>query len=189
MVKSAQISVATDPVVLADGGGDTCRVFVLNKGSSSVYLGGESNDVQIVALTGGPTGGTFTLTLDAEETGAIDFDATAADVQAALEDLLGIQPGDVYVSGPDLPAGFMRIEFVGSYAGQDVAEMTADGGNLAGGSSAGVSVSTAQEGGVSSSTGFELAQNASVWFDLGAGDRLVGISSGTATCHVLLTSA
>lgn len=163
-------------------------MYVLNKGASSAFLGGESNDIQVVALTGGPTGGTFTLTLDAEETDAIDFDATASDVQSALEGLLGIQPGDVSVSGPDLPVGFIRVEFIGSYAGEDVAEMTADGGNLTGGSSAGVSVATIQEGGVSSTTGFELVKDASVDFDLAPGDRLVGVSTGTAVCHVLLTS-
>lgn len=44
-------------------------------------------------------GGTFTLTYDGQETGNIDFDATASEIQTALEALSNIDPGDIVVSG------------------------------------------------------------------------------------------
>jgi hypothetical protein len=45
------------------------------------------DEVQTIVLTGTPTGGTFTITFDGEDTDEIAFDATAAAVQAALEAL------------------------------------------------------------------------------------------------------
>ena len=47
----------------------------------------------------GATGGTFTLTFDGQTTAPIAYDATAAPVQAALEALGNVEPGDVVVTG------------------------------------------------------------------------------------------
>ncbi len=55
------------------------------------------NEQQQVS-TGGATGGTFTLTFSGQTTTALAYNATAAQVQAALEALSNIAPGDVYVS-------------------------------------------------------------------------------------------
>ena len=52
------------------------------------------NVFQKVLLTGSPTGGTFTLTFEGDTTGPIPFDATAAQVQTALEALPNIGPGN-----------------------------------------------------------------------------------------------
>lgn len=51
---------------------------------------------------GAATGGTFTVTLNGETTAPLAWNATAAEVQAALEALPSVQSGDVLVTG-DLP--------------------------------------------------------------------------------------
>ena len=68
--------------------------------------------------------GTFKLTLNGETTDAIAYDASAADIKAALEALAGVEVGDVDVTGSDLPAGNIAIEFTGNLAGQDITKMT-----------------------------------------------------------------
>ena len=52
------------------------------------------NVFQKLLLAGSPTGGTFTLTFEGDTTGPIPFNATAAQVQAALESLPNIGPGN-----------------------------------------------------------------------------------------------
>ena len=84
------------------------------------------------------TGGTFTLTFNAETTAAIDFDATAAEVQAALVALATPVAGDFAVTGAD--GGPWRVEFKQNYAATDVAQMVADSTNLTGASAAAVVV-------------------------------------------------
>ena len=85
-----------------------------------------ANEVQQIAFSQTPGGGTFTLTWDAggggETTGAIAYDASAADVQTALEALTTPAAGDFSVSGAD--GGPWLVEFQGSYAATDVAAMT-----------------------------------------------------------------
>lgn len=108
-----------------------------------------TDEVQAITITGSPTGGTFTLTYSAQTTAAIDFDATAAEVQAALEALSNLAPGDVYVTGGPLPADRLHVRFAGTLAGTDVSQMTANSGSLTGGSSPTVTISTLQAGGAS----------------------------------------
>lgn len=55
--------------------------------------------VQTVKVTGGPTSGTFTLTVGAQTTTAIAYNASAAVVQAALEALSSVGTGNVVVTG------------------------------------------------------------------------------------------
>ena len=65
-------------------------------GYTQSYVSGVQNPnvFQKVQLTGSPTGGVFTLTFEGDTTGPIPFDATAAQVQAALEALPNIGPGN-----------------------------------------------------------------------------------------------
>lgn len=86
------------------------------------------NEQQTVTIDA--TGGTFTITYSGQETAAIDFDATAAAVQAALEALSNIAVGDVSVT---LNGAVYTIEFTGLLARTDVAEVTCDGALLTGG--------------------------------------------------------
>lgn len=98
------------------------------------------NEVQTVTITGTPTGGTFTLTYSAQETAAIAYNATAADVQAALEALSNIDDGDVLCAGGPFPGTPVTVEFTGNLANTNVALMTADSTGLTGGTTPDVTV-------------------------------------------------
>jgi hypothetical protein len=110
------------------------------------------NEQQVVTLGGGPTGGTFTLTYTTPNpsnttatTTGIAFNATAAEVQTALEGLANIGAGNVAVSGA--AGGPWTVEFEGTrFADTNVTQMTAGATNLtpAGGTA---TVATFREGG------------------------------------------
>lgn len=92
----------------------------------------------IVDDTPAPSGGTFTLTVtspvtgDSETTASIDWDASAAEILAALEALTIVEAGDVVVTGGPLPATTATLTFGGRFAGQDVVVTMAQG-SLTGG--------------------------------------------------------
>lgn len=50
-----------------------------------------SAETQHIAISGTPTGGTYTVTFDGKTTDDIDYDAAAADVQAALREIAGLE--------------------------------------------------------------------------------------------------
>jgi hypothetical protein len=102
------------------------------------------NEVQSVTITGGPTGGTYTLTFAGQTTSGIAHNATAATVQTALAALSTIGAGNVVVTGD--AGGPYRVEFVGALAYTNVAQMTATS-SLTGGSSPGVTIATVDQGG------------------------------------------
>lgn len=76
-----------------------------------------TQEVNTITTTGTVTGGTFTLTYSAQTTAAIAWNATAADVQAALEALSNVAPGDVIVTGGPWPGTPMVITFGGTLNG------------------------------------------------------------------------
>jgi len=91
---------------------------------------GQSNEVNTITSNATPgTGGTFTLTVDGLTTAAIVFDATPAIVQAALEALSNVAPGDVVASGAAGDLGdasyVLTLTWGGSFAGQNV-DITGD---------------------------------------------------------------
>ncbi|ASZ75459.1 minor tail protein [Mycobacterium phage Kimona] len=73
-------------------------------------------EVQLITVVGDPTGGTFTLTFDGATTAPIDIDASASEVQAALEALPNLGPGSITVdAGPTFlsPHQPWRVAFTG----------------------------------------------------------------------------
>src|SRR5580765_1102805 len=62
-----------------------------------------ASEQQTITITGSPTGGGFTLTFGGHTTSALGYNATAAQVQAALEALAGIGSGNVLATGGALP--------------------------------------------------------------------------------------
>lgn len=98
------------------------------------------NEVQVITLVGGPTGGTFTLTFSGQTTAGIAYNASAGTVQTALEALSNIAPGDVAITGS--AGGPYTCTFGGVYAGVDVSQMTGSGASLTGGT---VTVATTQD--------------------------------------------
>lgn len=109
--------------------------------------GSGTNEIQQLTTTGTPTQGTFALIYSGQTTTALDFDATAAEVDAALEALSNIGAGDVTCTGGPLPAA-INIEFTGALAATDVSEITVNDDAMQ------WSVTTLQEG---SATGNETA--------------------------------
>ena len=87
---------------------------------------GQSNEVNtITANATAGSGGTFTLTVNGVTSAAIAFDATAAIVQAALEAMSNIVPGDVVAvqtTGTDLGdnSAVVTLTWGGNFAGQNV---------------------------------------------------------------------
>lgn len=108
-----------------------------------------TNEVQSVTITGGPTGGTFTLTFNAQTTAAIAFDATAAAVQSALQALSSVGAGNVTTSGGPLPGTAVSVTFVGALGLQDVPQMTATS-SLTGGTTPAVAIATSTAGSATS---------------------------------------
>ena len=101
------------------------------------------NEVQTVSISGGPTGGTFTLTFGGDTTAAIAFDATAAAVDSALELLSSITT--VTTTGGPLPGTAVVVTFVTPGA-QNIALMTSNSAGLTGGTSPTVSVAETTAG-------------------------------------------
>lgn len=78
---------------------------------------GGVNERETITATGTVSGGTFTLTYSAQTTAAIPFNATAAQVQAALIALSNIGPGDVRCSGGPWPTTPIVVDFDGTLSG------------------------------------------------------------------------
>ena len=100
----------------------------------TIVEGDGTNEVQTLTITGTPTGGTFTITYSGETSGAIPYNATAAQVQSYLENMAAFRVGDVVCAGGPLPGTGVTITFQGRFACTNVALMTTTD-SLTGGSS------------------------------------------------------
>jgi hypothetical protein len=107
---------------------------------------GVGYEVQQISVTGNPTGGTFRLQLNAAGstaiTAAIPWNATAAQLQKALEDLPNVNVGDVAVLGGPLPGSPLTVTFQGALANANIAEMLDEDAGMIGG---GISVTTIKD--------------------------------------------
>lgn len=94
---------------------------------------GGTDEVQTETVTA--SGGTRTLTVqvgaNSQTTTALAWDADAATIQAALEALSNVAPGDITVTG----TGPYVYTFGGAYDGQDVNTISVNTFNLTGGTS------------------------------------------------------
>lgn len=105
-----------------------------------------ANEVQTLTITGTPTGGTFKLRFRGYETPVIDWDAAAADVQAALLAAGSIGSGMVTCGGGPLPGTPVTITFGGQLGNQNVNLITAVSIALTGGTTPTASVVTTTPG-------------------------------------------
>lgn len=103
-----------------------------------------SNEVQSIAITGSPTGGSYTLEFDGQVTAPIAYNANAAAIQSALLALSNLGTGDVTVAG----TGPFTVTFGGNKAGVNVPTIVADDSGLTGGTTPTVTVSVTTQGGV-----------------------------------------
>lgn len=104
-----------------------------------------TNEVQSLAITGTPTGGTFTATYSGQTTASINHNATAAAVQTALENLSNIAVGDVACTGGPLPGTPVVITFKGNLGLQNVAAITTTD-SLSGGTAPASAITTTTAG-------------------------------------------
>lgn len=111
---------------------------------ATITPGAGTNEVQTISTTGVPTGGTFTLTFEAQTTGPIAYNATAATLQAALEALAIIGEGGVRCTGGPLPTG-IAVNFEAARAAENVGPITFTS-SLTGGSSPNVVVAQTTSG-------------------------------------------
>lgn len=80
-----------------------------------------ANEVQTIEITGNPTGGYFLLSFGSQTTGQIPWNATAAQIQAALEALPAIGTGNVTVASAG--TNKFTVTFAGSLALKDVPQL------------------------------------------------------------------
>jgi minor extracellular serine protease Vpr len=114
-----------------------------------------TNEVQSVAITGAPTGGSFTLSFTppaggaAQTTAPIAFNATAAIVRTALAALPGIgSTANVNTGGGPLPGTAVSVTFQGTLGCRNIPQMTATAA-LTGGTTPTVAVTTTTSGATS----------------------------------------
>ncbi len=104
------------------------------------------NEKQTVSIDPTTTGGTFTLTYDGQTTAGINHNASAGDVEDALELLSNIGAGQVAVTGGPGPDTAWIVSFTGTLGLTDVVLMTGDGALLTGGSSTDVTIEETVKG-------------------------------------------
>lgn len=108
--------------------------------------GTATNCVQTITVTGTPTGGTYTLTFSGQTTAPIPFNATAAQVDTALEALANIGVGNLTCAGGPHPATPITVTFVSQMAASPHVLMTASSTGLTGGTSPTVTPTTTTPG-------------------------------------------
>lgn len=111
------------------------------------YVKNPGGTAEVTTLTGTGTisGGTWTITYSAQTTAAIPFDASAAQVQSALEALSNIAPGDVFVTGTTIVGGgVFTLTWGGTLLGNVTAPTTTTAGLT--GTTPGITVATATAG-------------------------------------------
>lgn len=112
---------------------------------AGIALPAGTNEVQQVAITGSPTGGTFTLSFGGQTTGNLSY-AALTSIATGLQALSTIGPGNVSVAGGPLPGTPVAVTFTGALAGQDVAALTGNGALLTGGTTPAVVITTTTPG-------------------------------------------
>lgn len=114
----------------------------LGAGTSSATSG--TDEVQTITITGTPTGGTFKLYFRGGTTGALNWNATAAEVQSALRSLPAIYPTGVDVTG--LVGGPFTVTFAGDLADTNPPLIEKRDVALTGGTAPNVTITTATPG-------------------------------------------
>lgn len=126
-----------------------------------VTAGDGTSDVQTITITGSPTGGTFTLTFGGQTTIPLPFNATAAQVESALNALSSLGAYSVACTGGPLPGTGIVVTF--QYGGNQAVITHAD--SLTGGATPAVVVThtTPGTGAVLDPTGRVVLTGANRW--------------------------
>jgi hypothetical protein len=136
-IKNAVFDAST---LTADGNG---RYYV----PIGSFITASTTDPTKVKITGTPTGGTFTLTYNGVTSGAIAYNASAANVLTALVAMSNFgTSSNVSTGGGALPGTAVTVTFQGELGNQPQPLMTANGAGLTGGTSPAVTVTTTTAG-------------------------------------------
>lgn len=129
----------------------------------NLALTGYVSEIQSIAISGAPTGGSFTLSFMSVQTAPIAWNATATAVAAALSSLPGIGSGGVTATGGPLPTTPVVVTFAGANAqsAQPLILAPASGQSFTAGTSPAVAVTR-------TTPGFGLYDPVGTWTELGS---------------------
>lgn len=105
-----------------------------DSGKVGPYQASGTAEVQTLTEGTAMTAGTYTLTFNGQTTTALAFNASATTIQAALEALSNVVPGDIVVSSAGnagIDTAVVSITFYGNLQG-DVAQLTSNQTSLTG---------------------------------------------------------
>lgn len=128
----SDVAVVRELQTIAPDAAATSGAFRLTVGAASTP---DVNAVYRVWMTSGddePNSGTFKLTFLGDETAAIDYDASAADVVTALNGLDGVSSGDIVGTGGPLPGAAVILTAAAALGWQDLGELTVSDNSLGG---------------------------------------------------------
>ena len=126
-------------------------------GKVGPYQASGTAELQTLTATGTVSGGTYTLTLAGQVTSNIAYNASAATVQAALEALSNVVPGDVLVGGGPFPGTPLTFTFYGNLSG-DAPALSVQTANLTG-STPGAGFATTTPGVAGAADGRQTSAN------------------------------
>ncbi len=92
------------------------RKDVVKMAGAMIGQAGLDDKVRWLITTGAPAGGTFTITVGANTTSGIAFNAAAATIQTAIAGLASVGSGNVVVTGGPVGTAPVRIQFTGTLA-------------------------------------------------------------------------
>lgn len=95
-----------------------------------VIAGHGTNEVQTLTLPPGTTGGSFTVSFAGSATATVSFNASAAEVQTALESLGTIGVGNVAVTSNNATGGPWVVEFTAALGSANQPAIVANGASL-----------------------------------------------------------
>jgi len=139
-LKNQNLALMTGDFSGVTGATDILITLVCNGGTA----GGAGNEVQLLTVTGSPTGGTFTVTYGGDTTSELEYNASAATLETALEGLSSIGSGNVEVTGSS--GGPYTVTFIGALGGQSLGNLSTDGSGLTGGTDPDVEVEQVTDG-------------------------------------------
>lgn len=129
-----------------------------------IYMtnGSDTDEVQTLTLTGTPAGGNFKLRFRGYNTAVIAYNASAANVETALEALGSVGTNGVVCAGGPLPGSPVTITFSNQLGDQNVPAITVVDEALTGGTTPDAAVTTTTPG-----IGIYETKLSTGWFDIG----------------------
>lgn len=130
-----------NPIVVNLAAGDYPIGQVLGE-----YNSASVNEIQTLTITGAPTGGSYVLGFDGQNTAPIAYNAAASAVKLALEALSNIDIGDVVVAGGPHPGAAITVEYSGKYGKKNVVQIVSVSNTFTGGAAPALTVTTTTAG-------------------------------------------